>query len=100
MRNNIIVNHDTLRYIYDTTAGKLTAIKFISDANVTYRLVFFSYDGDQVKEIEWNRRVGNVGYIIDRTLNFTYYPDGNLKTMIEHRPVIDSSAGAAGHHAV
>src|SRR5215216_7106987 len=29
MRNNIIVNHDTLRYVYDD-AGKLVLIKFIN----------------------------------------------------------------------
>ena len=29
MRNNIFVNHDTLRYVYDN-AGKLTQIKFIN----------------------------------------------------------------------
>ena len=33
MRNNILVNHDTLRYVYDN-AGKLVMIKFINTANV------------------------------------------------------------------
>ncbi|MGZ3852833.1 MAG: hypothetical protein ACXVBX_08585, partial [Flavisolibacter sp.] len=41
MRNNIFVNHDTLRYSYDNT-GKVTMIKFINTANVVYRLVFFT----------------------------------------------------------
>src|SRR5215217_631818 len=31
MRNNILVNHDTLRYFYDNI-GKLAVIKFINDA--------------------------------------------------------------------
>jgi hypothetical protein len=85
MRNNIIINHDTLRYQYDN-AGKPTLIKFINSANVNYRLVFFSYEGAQVKTIEWHRKVGDVGYIIDRSLSFTYYADGNVKTITEHRP--------------
>src|SRR3954447_4305311 len=48
MRNNILVNHDTLRYLYDN-AGKLTIIKFINDANVVYRHVMFTYEGNQIK---------------------------------------------------
>jgi hypothetical protein len=88
MRNNILVNHDTLRYVYDN-GGKLVMLKFINTANVLYRTVFFSYNGDQIKEIEWDRKEGNVGYLIDRTLTFTFYSDGNVKTITEHRPAID-----------
>src|SRR3984885_6296774 len=32
MRNNVIVNHDTLRYVYDG-AHRLTSIRFINEAN-------------------------------------------------------------------
>ena len=85
MRNNIFVNHDTLRYSYDA-AGKVTIIKFINEANVIYRHVTFSYNGSQVKEIDWDHKDANAGFIIDRTLTFTYYPDGNVKTITEHRP--------------
>lgn len=90
MRNNIIINHDTLRYSYDN-AGKITMIKFINTANVIYRLVFFKYSGDLIKEIEWDQRVGDIGYIIDRTLDFTFYADGNVKTITEHRPPVNGT---------
>jgi hypothetical protein len=90
MRNNIIVNHDTLRYVYDD-AGKLVLIKFIDAANVLYRHVFFTYEGNQMKEIEWDHKEGNVGFLIDRTLSFSFYPDGNVKTITEHRPAISGS---------
>lgn len=85
MRDNIIVNHDTLRYSYDNT-GKVTLIKFINTSNVIYRLVFFTYSNNLIKQIEWDQKVGDIGYIIDRTLNFTFFPDGNVKTITEHRP--------------
>lgn len=85
IRNNILVNHDTLRYVYDN-AGKLVMIKFINAANVMYRHVFFAYNGDQIKEIEWDLKEGDVGFLIDRTLSFVFYPDGNVKTITEHRP--------------
>jgi hypothetical protein len=85
MRDNIIINHDTLRYQYDN-AGKLALIKFINGANISYRLVFFSYEGNRVNKIEWDQKIGDVGYIVDRTLSFAYYADGNVKTITEHRP--------------
>ena len=88
MRNNILVNHDTLRYVYDNT-GKVSMIKFINDANVIYRHATFSYNGDQIKKIEWDRKEANTGFLIDRTLTFTFYPDGNVKTITEHRPSLN-----------
>ncbi|HEU5166610.1 MAG TPA: hypothetical protein VFU29_13765 [Chitinophagaceae bacterium] len=91
MRNNILVNHDTLRYVYDNT-GKLALIKFINDANVIYRHASFIYNGAQIKEIEWDRKDGNAGFIIDRTLTFTLYPDSNVKTITDHRPSLNGAA--------
>jgi len=91
MRDNIIVNHDTLRYVYDNT-GKLAMIKFINDANVIYRHASFTYNGSQIKEIEWDRKDGNAGFIIDRTITFNFYPDGNVKTITEHRPSLNGVA--------
>jgi hypothetical protein len=85
MRNNIIVNHDTLRYVYDDT-GKPTLIKFINATNVVYRHAFFTYDGNLIKEIEWDHKQLDGSFFIDRTLSFSFYPDGNVKTITEHRP--------------
>jgi hypothetical protein len=85
MRNNIIVNHDTLRYSYDN-AGKVTLIKFINQTNVVYRHAFFTYNGNLIKEIEWDRKQPDGSFFIDRTLSFSFYPDGNVKTITDHRP--------------
>jgi hypothetical protein len=90
MRNNIIVNHDTLRYLYDN-AGKVFMITFINQSNTLYRHVSFLYNGDQVKEIDWDHKIGDVGFQIDRSLKFTYYPDGNLNTVAELRRADDGS---------
>jgi hypothetical protein len=90
MRNNIFVNHDTLRYSY--VDDQISMITFINDANEIYRHAAFTYDGNQVKQIEWDRKVGAAGFLIDRRLTFTYYPDGNVKTIVENRPSINGSA--------
>jgi hypothetical protein len=89
MRNNILVNHDTLRYIYDNTS-RLTLIKFINTSNVVYRHASFSYDGNLIKKIEWDHKQSNGSFFIDRTLSFSFYPDGNVKTITDHRPPIDN----------
>lgn len=90
MRNNIIVNHDTLRYLYDS-AGKLTLIKFINESNIVYRLVNLTYDGDLIRELEWDIKEGDVGYYVDRRVTFTFYPDNNLKSMIDYRAALNGS---------
>ena len=72
MGNNIFVNHDTLRYVYNNS-GKPAMIEFINSENVVCRHVRFLYDGDQVKEIDWDHKEGGVGFLIDRTLTFDYY---------------------------
>jgi hypothetical protein len=85
MRSNILVNHDTLRYLYDDM-GKIAMIRFINDAGVSYRHVFFNYQGQQVKEITWDHKEGNIGFLIDRTMTLTYFPDGNVKEITDRRP--------------
>lgn len=85
MRNNIIINHDTLRYLYDN-AGKLAMIKIINSANVIYKHVNFTYNGDRIKEIDWDHKVSDGSFIKDRTLKFTFYSNGNVETIAENRP--------------
>jgi hypothetical protein len=84
MRNNILVNHDTLRYVYDNT-GKVSMVNFIDQHNVLKRHVTFNYDGANVSKIMWDHQV-NDQFMTDRTLTFTYHADGNLRDMTDYRP--------------
>ena len=93
MRNTTLGNHDTLRYVYDQT-GKPTTINIFNRSNGMNRHVFFYYNVNQVKEIDWDKQDGKNGFVITRTLKFDYYPDGNVKTQSEHRPDLDGSPGA------
>jgi len=88
MRNNIIVNHDTLRYVYDNL-NNVVMIKFFNDSGVLYRHVLFNYDGQRIKSIYWDHKEGTAGFIIDRTLTLAFFPDGNVKEIKEHRPAIN-----------
>jgi hypothetical protein len=90
MRNNIIVNHDTLRYSYDP-AGSLHEIDFINESNIIYRHVHFIYEGRRIKEIDWEVKQDDSLFFTDRTVTFSFYPDDNLKTMVDDRPAVKGS---------
>jgi hypothetical protein len=87
MRNNVVANGDRLVYVYDD-AGRVGAIRYVDSNGVTFTLLIFSYDGPRLTGLERDRRVEG-GFIIDKTMSFSYYPDGNLLELTEHRPAID-----------
>jgi hypothetical protein len=87
MKNNTIANHDRLVYVYDD-AGRVAAIRETDDSGVVFIALFFSYDGDKLITLERDRRVTG-GFIIDKTMSFSYYPDGNLMELTTHRPSTD-----------
>lgn len=83
LRNDNMINHDTLRYTYDA-AGKISVIRYISETNIIYKRAFITYNGNKLSSIEWDVRQAGGGYIIDRTITFTYHADGNLSEMNDH----------------
>ncbi|MGZ5127582.1 MAG: hypothetical protein ACXWC1_32860 [Burkholderiales bacterium] len=87
LRNNNFANHDRLVYVYDD-AGRVAAIKETDENGVVFIALFFTYSGDKLTGLERDRRVTG-GFIIDKTMSFSYYPDGNLLELTEHRPAID-----------
>jgi hypothetical protein len=87
LRNNTIANHDRLVYVYDD-AGRVTAIRETDQSGVVFTALFLTYAGDKLTELERDRRVTG-GFIIDKTMSFSYHPDGNLLELTEHRPAID-----------
>ena len=87
LRNNTFVNHDRLVYVYDN-AGRVTAIRETDVNGVVFAALFFTYDGNKLTGLERDQRVTG-GFIIDKAMTFSYYPDGNLQELTEHRPAID-----------
>ena len=87
MQNNTAVNHDRLVYVYDD-AGRVAAIKETDENDVVFVVLFFTYTGDKLTGLERDRRVTG-GYIIDKTMSFSYSADGNLLELTEHLPAID-----------
>ena len=89
-RDGFIVTQVTLRYSYEP-AGKLNQIDFINQSNFIYRRVHFIFDGNMIKEIDWATRAADSIFIIDRTVTFTFYPDNNVKTLVDHRSAFNGS---------
>ena len=82
-----IGNRDRIVYAYDD-AGRVGGVRYVDQNGVTTTINIYTYDGDKLTGVERSRRVPG-GLIIDKTMAFTYYPDGNLETVTEHRPAID-----------
>ena len=87
MRNNIAVNKDRLQYIYDN-AGKVSVITYADSTGMIYTRIYFTYDGQQLIKLEREVKSGP-GFIIDKTVTFSYQADGNLQELREHRPPIN-----------
>jgi hypothetical protein len=83
MRNNIFVNKDRLVYSYNT-AGKTDTVRYIDSAGLFYKRCYFSYNGSLLTRITWERWTGRL-FIADRNLSLTYYADGNVKDITDHR---------------
>lgn len=82
MKNNILVNKDRLLYSYDD-AGRVTEIRYTDSTGLVYTKLLFTYQGQQLAEEDRIRKSGT-DFITDRTLNFSYGPDGNLSFLIHH----------------
>lgn len=87
MRNNILVNHDRLVYGYDDL-NRVVSIKYTDENGIVFTILFFRYTGQQLTELERDRRVTG-GFVLDKTMSFSYYPDGNLLELTEHRPAVE-----------
>jgi hypothetical protein len=86
MRDNILVNHDRLVYVYDDS-DRVALIREQDDTGAVFELLVLTYRGRQLTGLERNRRVTG-GFIIDKTMSLSYYPDGNLRELAWHRPAI------------
>jgi hypothetical protein len=87
VRNNIVVNHDRLVYVYDD-AGRVVTIKYTDENGVVFTVLFFTYAGQQLIGLERDLRVTG-GFVMDKTMSFTYDADGNLLQLTEHRPALE-----------
>ena len=87
MKNIAVSNGDRIVYAYDSD-GRVAGVRYVNAGGATFTIVVYVYEGDKLVEVERSKAVEG-GFIIDKTISLTYWPDGNLKDLAEHRPKID-----------
>jgi hypothetical protein len=87
MKNIAVANGDRLVYAYDTD-GRVAGVRYVNASGETFTRVFYTYEGGKLTGVERSRAVAG-GFIIDKTIALTYWPDGNLAQLAERRPKID-----------
>jgi hypothetical protein len=87
LRNNTLGNQDRLEYAYDG-AGRVIGVDYVHPNDSVFTRLTLSYDGDKLARLERRRQTAG-SFVVDKTTTFSYYPDGNLEELTEHRPAID-----------
>jgi len=87
MRNNIIVNKDRLLYSYDN-AGMVSAVMYADSNGTVYKRMYFTYDGQRLIKAERELKSG-AGFIVEKTMTFSYHADGNLIERTDYRHPIN-----------
>ncbi len=88
LRNNILVNKDRLDYHYDA-GGRVDHVTYSDSSGVVYVRIALAYDGPRLVHLE-RERSRSGGFVIDKTMTFSYYPDGNLLQITDHQLPIGS----------
>jgi hypothetical protein len=89
IKNVGVSSLDHIVYAYDDK-GRVGGVRYVDATGSTFTIVVYTYDiNGKLTDIERSQRVTG-GFIIDKTTTLAYYADGNLATITEHRPTIDS----------
>jgi len=84
VKNTSLGNKDRLGYVYEN--DKVVLITVTNQAGIVYKRCFLTYDvNGRLEKLEWDLRQEGVGFANQRTLSFSYYADGNLSELIDHR---------------
>jgi hypothetical protein len=82
MQNNIFVNHDRLTYAYDG-AGRVREVDYLDGTGAVFTRVHFTYGDAKLIGTERERRIAT-GFVVDKTVAFSYDADDNLFERTEH----------------
>jgi hypothetical protein len=86
LRNNTLGNQDRLEYTYDG-AGRVTRINYVRPNDSVFTRLALTYAGEKLASLERQRLLSGT-FVVDKTMAFSYYPDGNLEELTEHHPAI------------
>jgi hypothetical protein len=86
MINDVQGAEEKLKYFYDIE-GRVMAVNYLDVTGAVYIKIFF-FAGRKLIKLERQRRLGS-NFFMNKIMSFSYYPDGNLKKLIDYRPAVD-----------
>ena len=89
LQDSALGNTDRLQYVYDL-AGRVHTVNYVDPSDQTVARVQLTYSGNQLTELDRERDYGS-GLVLDKTMMFSYYADGNLEEIVDHRPAVNGS---------
>lgn len=90
LQSNNLGNTDRLQYIYDG-AGRVDTVNYVDSTGTVFARVRLTYDGGRLSRLDREKNL-EAGFTIDKTMSFSYYADGNLEEIVDHRPAINGQA--------
>ena len=84
--NNAVGNQDKLAYFYDQS-GRVVEVDYTKPTGVRYVTVALSYDGAHLTGLDRSRLIGT-DFVLEKSMSFSYGPQGNLSEIQVHRPAI------------
>lgn len=92
---NTVDPNNKVRLEYEYSNGDLLAVRVKDKNGFTFRHCIFSFSpSHQLEEMEWDVADGTVGFLLEQTLTFSYYPDGNVKEITTHNYAVGSQIEA------
>jgi hypothetical protein len=86
LQNNTLGNQDRLEYSYDW-GGRVTEVDYVGPNDSVFTRVTLAYAGTKLIGLE-RRRLHDGSFLLDKAMTFSYYADGNLEQLTEHRPAV------------
>ena len=82
--NNIAPGvQEVVKYAYDNL-GRVMFVIYTDVTGVNNVQVSFTYDGNKLVRLE-RQRLSGQQFFVNKVMTFSYYDDGNLKELVDHR---------------
>jgi hypothetical protein len=84
-----------VRLDYEYRNGDLFVVRVKDKNGVTLRHCIFSFSpSHQLQQMDWDVAEGSVGFLLEQTLTFSYYPDGNVMQIVTHNYAVGAQTEA------
>ena len=87
LRDSAVGNFNRLEYHYDAV-GRVDTVNYHDNSGALYARVLLTYSGSQLVRLDRERMLDTLGLVLEKTMTFSYYPDGNVQDIVDHRPEV------------